>query len=149
VKVAAKGLVPRFEELFDFAPAGYKIEETTDSGPAVQKLDSEGEELVAATERDWLIKLVADRSDSSAAAFSFPKPKDDTMKVAYKRYEDADIVDVQPELALAGVPLRKSPWWPWALSAARWRCSAGLWCYACASSLLPRKLPLLTSCLQR
>ena len=36
-------------------------------------------------------------------------------KITYKRYADADLVEVKPTLALAGVPLRPRPWWHWAV----------------------------------
>ena len=33
--------------------------------------------------------------------------------MVYKRYADADLVEVKPSLALAGVSLRPRPWWHW------------------------------------
>ena len=111
VKATARGLVPPFAELFDFAPAGFKIAETTDSGPAVQRLDSTGETLGAMSERTWLFKL--ERDAGGAKTFRFPQPKSVNMNVTYKRYTDADLVEVEPEVAVAGLPLHPARVWPW------------------------------------
>lgn len=116
VKATGRGIVPNFRDLFEFTPAGFKIDELTDSGPAIQRLDSEGDELVGVCERNWLIKLRVDpTASSSKAEFQFPKPKDSTVKVAFKRYQDADLVEVPSALALSGFPLHSSGLWRWGL----------------------------------
>jgi hypothetical protein len=116
VKATGRGVIPEFRELFDFTPAGFKIEEFNDSGAAIQRLDSEGDELAGVCERNWTIKL---RAESSGAIpsneFQFPKPKDQTIKTTFKRYQDADLIDVPANLALAGFPLRSSGLWRWGL----------------------------------
>ncbi len=117
VKATAKGLVPKFEELFDFAPAGLKIETIDDGGPAVQRLASEGDALTAVSERNWLIKLQADPAAGRALAFQFPKPKSTELKVAYKRYQDADVVEATPELTLTGGPVNFVRLWSWIVAA--------------------------------
>jgi hypothetical protein len=40
------------------------------------------------------------------------------LKIAYKRYQDADLVEVKPELALAGLPLRAKRTWIWIVAGA-------------------------------
>ena len=115
IKATARGLVPDFKELFDFAPAGFRIDETEDSGPAVQRLDSEKDDLVAVSERNWVLKMSADKSTAGDVRFAFPKPKQAEMKVAYKRYVDADLADATPELALSGLPMNRARIWRWAL----------------------------------
>jgi len=113
IKATAKGIVPGFKELFDFTPAGYKIDETTDSGPAVVQLDSQGDALTALSERTWMIKMSIDPAASGAETFKFPTPKQPIAKATYKRYEDSDLVEVSPDVALTGLPLRNAPRWPW------------------------------------
>jgi hypothetical protein len=115
IKATAKGLPPAFDELFDFAPTDFKIDELADSGPAIQRLDSTGAELAGASERNWLIKLSAQRGAGSNPRFQFPKPRQEIPKIAYKRYQDADLVEVAPDLALTGFPLRPERAWLWAL----------------------------------
>lgn len=115
IKATGKGLVPEFGALLDFTPAGFKIDESIDSGPAIQRLDSEGDELAAASERSWLVKLSVDSSTQSGGRFEFPKPKASDLKVSYKRYADADLVEAPSELMLAGLPGRLAQGWWWTL----------------------------------
>ncbi|HEV7869560.1 MAG TPA: hypothetical protein VGO90_17855, partial [Chthoniobacteraceae bacterium] len=67
IKATAKGIVPPFEQLFDFAPAGFNTDELTDSGPAMQRFDSAGDELAGVAERNWIIKLSANSSAAESA----------------------------------------------------------------------------------
>jgi hypothetical protein len=113
IKATAKGVVPPFDALFDFAPTAFKIDELIDGGAAVQRFDSEGDQLAGASERNWTIKLSADPSTGRTAVFQFPKPKQPDLKVTYKRYQDADLVEVAPELAVAGLPLQPRQIWKW------------------------------------
>jgi hypothetical protein len=116
VKATGRGVLPDFRELFDFTPAGFKIDELTDSGPAIQRLDSERDELAGICERNWVIKLRAESPGvASSSEFQFPKPKDPTIKAAFKRYQDADLIEVPATLALAGFPLRSNGFWRWGL----------------------------------
>jgi hypothetical protein len=115
VKTTGKGVVPAFDELFDFAPAGFKIDSQDDSGSMIARFDSEGDELAGASERTWLIKLSGDANAGRTADFAFPKPKRAEMKATYKRYHDADLVETEPQLALAGLPLQRAKLWRWGL----------------------------------
>ena len=65
------------------------------------------------SERNWLIKLRVAEDAPSSLAFKFPEAALSGAKMIYKRYADADLVEVKPELALAGVTLRPKPWWHW------------------------------------
>lgn len=116
VKATGRGVIPSFRDLFEFTPAGFRIDELTDSGPTIQRLDSEGDELAGMCERNWIIKLGADpAATSSGGEFQFPKAKDPTTKVAFKRYQDADLVEVPATLAMTGFPLRSPGLWRWGL----------------------------------
>lgn len=107
VKTTSAGLIPKFEDVFDFDPSAFKVEERNDSGPAVQRLSSDdGAALAAISERTWVIKLAYQaRGDAATASFRFPQPKTQSTKVIYKRYRDADLVEVPPDVALVGLPL--------------------------------------------
>lgn len=113
MKATAKGIVPDFKELFDFAPAGLKIDETTDSGPVVTRFDSKSEALAGVSERTWIVKMSVNPGAGTPAAFQFPTAKQPVAKVVYKRYEDADLLEVPPKVALQGLPLREASRWPW------------------------------------
>ncbi len=115
IKATAKGLVPAYSELLDLAPDGFVVHETTDSGIAIQRLDSTGDELTAVSERSWIVKLGVAPSGTRGAAFAFPTPRSADLKVSYKRYQDADLVDAAPTFALAGMSQGLSNVWWWAL----------------------------------
>ena len=88
-----------------------------DPGLAIARIDDEGDDLAPVSERNWLLKFkVADDAPSSLQ-FKFPEPVSANVKPVYKRYADADLIEVQPMLALAGVPLRPRPLWQWLMMA--------------------------------
>jgi hypothetical protein len=90
-----------------------RVEDLSDQGLSVAQVDTEGDELAPVTERNWLLKLrVADNAPASLA-FHFPQAAPAGTKMVYKRYADADLVEVEPKLALAGLTLRPRPWWHW------------------------------------
>jgi hypothetical protein len=81
-------------------------------------MDAEGSQLAPVTERSWLVNLSAPKGTTGPAIFKFPTTRQSTVnsqqspiKVAYKRYADADVADVDPQLAITGLPLRSSHRW--------------------------------------
>ena len=75
------------------------------------------------TERSWLVSLSAAKdaltqAKAGAASFKFPQPKSDEIKVAYKQYADADVADVDPQVAVSGLPLGTSRRWMYVTIAA-------------------------------
>lgn len=106
IKASGAGVLPKFETLFDFAPGEFKVEEQSDSGSSVLRLSNEGDALAARTDRAWLIKLVhTGKNQATTATFRFPKAKVTGAKETFKRYQDVDLVEVSPEVALTGLPL--------------------------------------------
>jgi hypothetical protein len=127
VKATGRGIIPEFNELLEAAPAGFRVEKITDHGLTVTKLDAEGDSLAAICERNWLVALAQSQGADAPATFRFPKPKLDTAELSYKRYADADLVEVRESLALAGLPLRPANHRGWILSGiVAVFCSAGL-----------------------
>lgn len=129
IKATAHGIIPPLEELVDLALPGFKLDKNaTDHGLAVTKLDTEGEAITPVCERNWLLTLVPAGGSATPPTFQFPKAKMPTEEVAFKHYEDADLVVVKDTLALAGVPLRP----PNRLAQVGYAviflaCAAGLW----------------------
>jgi hypothetical protein len=115
IKATGKGIIPELSEVFDVSVAGFVTNKITDHGLTIAKLDAEGDTLAPVAERNWLIELVQDAKAGVAKAFGFPRPKLETKELAFKRYADADIVDVKESVALAGVPLRPPNYWNWVL----------------------------------
>ena len=93
--------------------ASLRVEEFSDQGLAISQIDTESDDLSPVSERNWLIKLRVAEDAPSSLAFKFPETSLAGAKMIYKRYADADLVEVKPELALSGVTLRPKPWWHW------------------------------------
>ena len=118
IKASAKGLIPELPELLRTNFTDLRVEEVSDHGLAVTQIDTEGDDLAPATERDWLIKLRVVDDAPAALAFHFPEAAVAAAKMIFKRYADADLVEVQPKLALAGLKVRARPVWHWLVLAA-------------------------------
>jgi hypothetical protein len=113
IKARGKGLVPDLPELVKTNFNDLHVEEISDQGLSVAQIDTEGDELAPETERNWLLKLRVNENAPASLAFHFPEAAVAGAKTVFKRYADADLVEVEPKLALAGVTLRPRPWWQW------------------------------------
>jgi hypothetical protein len=113
VKARGKGLVPDLSELVKTNFTDLRVEEISDQGLSVAQIDTEGDELAPETERNWLLKLRLNENAPVSLAFHFPEAAMAGARTIFKRYADADLVEVEPKLALAGLPLRPRPWWHW------------------------------------
>jgi hypothetical protein len=99
-------------ELLDIAIPGFKVEKIDDQGLSVTKMDAERDVVAPACERSWIVSLVAaPGANRDAMTFRFPPPKVQGAETSYKRYNDADVVDVEPKIAIAGISLAKRSWW--------------------------------------
>jgi hypothetical protein len=111
IKATAKGLLPDLAGLLDVNVPGFKVDKTDENALTVTAMDAEGDALRPVSERSWLIHLSAADGSRGGAMFKFPQPKAKDIKVAYKRYADADVADVDPQVAVAGLPLRSTRTW--------------------------------------
>ena len=123
IKATARGLLGDLDSLLDVKIPGFNIDKIDDQGLAVNAMDVEGDIVKPLTERSWLISLSAAKdaltqAKAGSASFKFPQPKSDEVKVAYKQYADADVADVDPQVAVAGLPLGTSKRWMYATIAA-------------------------------
>ncbi|MBE0542834.1 MAG: hypothetical protein IH623_15890 [Verrucomicrobia bacterium] len=115
IKATARGLVPELSTILRTNFPNFQIEEFSDHGLAVLQIDTEGDDLAPLSERNWLIKLRVDENAPRSLAFHFGEAALPGAKLVFKRYEDADLVEVTPTLALAGLTLRARPLWHWLL----------------------------------
>jgi hypothetical protein len=113
IRATGRGVLPELNELLDVNLAGFTVVKTNDSGVAVSKLDTEGDDLAAASERSWVFELRPEGTGKGPASFRFPAVKAKDLEVTYKRYADADLVEVKPQVALAGLRLRPDWTWLW------------------------------------
>ena len=65
------------------------------------------------SERTWLLTLKPGDDAGKSLSFKFPEPTELVTKAAYKQYSDADLVEVDSKLALAGIVLGPASKWPW------------------------------------
>jgi hypothetical protein len=117
IKATGKGLVAELPELVKTNFTGLRIEEVTDRGTVINQVDAEGDQVLPMSERNWMFKFrVADDAPASLS-FHFPEVVADGAKTVFKRYVDADLVEVDRKYALAGLNIRPRPWWHWAILA--------------------------------
>ncbi|MDQ3623043.1 MAG: hypothetical protein M3463_11210 [Verrucomicrobiota bacterium] len=113
IKATAKGLVPELASLLELHPAEFTVAKIEDPGVSLSKLSLEGDQVAAVSDRTWRVELTAGDKGALPRAFQFFKAKRDDLKLDYKRYADADLVAVEPNVALAGVALGPSRTWQW------------------------------------
>jgi len=111
IKATGRGLLPELKDLIDLNLPGFKIEHLDDKPLVISKMDAEGEDVAPISERNWVLTLAADSASAPPATFNFPKAKLAGVEMSYKNYSDADLVEVKPEVALAGFSLRHGNGW--------------------------------------
>jgi hypothetical protein len=116
IRATGRGLVPELKELLDVGLTGFATTKTNDSGANLTKLDTESDDLAALTERSWVFNLEPAGHGKPPALFQFPKARSKDLEITYKRYADADLVQVKPEVAVAGLRLRPNLTWVWVVS---------------------------------
>ena len=108
VEVSAKahGVIPSHLELFDFKQPGFDVE-VTDNGLSVAQLVSDGHQKTVQADRGWQFTYHRKKDLRGDVMFHFPalRPGFKPETVEYKHYQDADLVAVDSQQALAGVPL--------------------------------------------
>jgi hypothetical protein len=116
IRATARGVLPELKDLLEMDLVGFTIAKTNDSGSSLSKLDTESDDLAALSERSWVFNLEpAVRGKVPLYSASQTKSKD--FELSYKRYADADLVEVKPELAIAGLRLKPDLTWLWLLLA--------------------------------
>jgi len=118
IKATGKGLVPELGTLLRTNWTGLEIAELSDNGLSIARIDTESENLAPVSERNWLLKLRLAEPASAGMTFQFAEALHPDLKQVFKRYADADLVEVQPEIALAGLVINPRPLWQKILLAA-------------------------------
>ena len=127
LRATGRGVLPELPELLEVSLPGFTVAKTNDSGVTVTKLDTEGDDLAALSERSWVFELRPEGTGKGPTTFKFPAAKAGDLEVTYKRYADADLVEVKPEVALAGLRLRPDLTWLWVTLVAAGLVGAGWW----------------------
>ena len=108
-----KGLTPPLPKLVELDIPGFEIVKTDDQGLSIARVESGASSVNAVSERTWLLTLKPGDDAGKSLSFKFPEPTELVTKAAYKQYSDADLVEVDSKLALAGIVLGPASKWPW------------------------------------
>ena len=109
VKANAKGLIPELDKIVDPVFPGFDVERVQDGGLAVMKVNAEGDEVAAESERIWNVSLKANRG-TVPESFQFPRAKSDEAETTWQRFVDADLEDVESSVALRSSGISRT--WP-------------------------------------
>jgi len=110
VTAKGEGILPPLDTMVDLSAleaAGLEVAENEDQGLSVASLETEGDNFAAMTEQSWFLKLVPQEGAGKISSFRFPAVRLDGAEAKYLRYNDADVEEVEPTVALAGFPLRR------------------------------------------
>ena len=99
------GLAPSLDKLVELDIPGFEIAKTDDQGLSIARVDSGAASVNAVSERTWLLTLKPAGDAGGTLSFKFPQPTGLVAKSVFKQYSDADLVEVDSELALAGIAL--------------------------------------------
>ena len=113
IHATAKGLVPTVDKLVDLNIPGFFIAKNEDQGLSIARVESDTESVSAVSERTWLLTIKPEGKVNEPATFKYPKPTNLVSKSIFKQYSDADIKEVENEIAMAGIILNPQPFWPW------------------------------------
>ena len=113
IHATAKGLVPTVDKLVDLNIPGFFIAKNEDQGLSIARVESDTESVSAVSERTWLLTIKPEGKVNEPATFKYPKPTNLASKSIFKQYSDADIKEVENEIAMAGINLNPQPFWPW------------------------------------
>ena len=115
IKATAHGLVPKLNDLLDLQQDNFEVVDMEDQGLAVSQFEKDSEEPSVVSERLWTVKMQANTSDQKASVFTFPISTLADTEVTLQRYDDADLVESEATVELAGQYSKPSYAWIWAL----------------------------------
>ncbi len=111
VEVSAKGrgVIPAHGQLFDFAQAGFDCE-VTDNGVSVAEFSADGKVAQAQADRNWQFTYQRRKDLRGDAVLKFPVLKSGIFaaSVEYQHYQDADLIKLDANQAVAGVVLKST-----------------------------------------
>ncbi|MEL7267542.1 MAG: hypothetical protein AAFP69_22405, partial [Planctomycetota bacterium] len=97
----SRGLIPSLDQMLDTSIKGFELADVEDSDVSIVEFDKDGSDTVIVSERTWTMTYASsDPNGQTPDEFVFPQPRVETKEIAYQRYVDADLQDVQPTLAL-------------------------------------------------
>lgn len=115
VRARGRGVLPEMAALIPGLDAidGFDVAEVESHPLNITELDAESTPIMPLTERSWTVHLSP--AEAASAAFSFPAIALANVESSLKRYDDLDLVDADPTVALDASVLSGGglPWWSW------------------------------------
>ena len=109
IQARGKGVIPDLDQLFDTKRDGFDLE-TVDGKLLVSQFTSDGKQRLPQADRNWSLTYRRKADLRGDVVFPFPaqKPGVSAASTEYRRYQDADLVTIDPAQAAAGVKLAGS-----------------------------------------
>ncbi len=113
IRAVAQGLVPELEDLVELEFDDFVVADVEDPGLSVNEFAEDGDGVVS--ERTFTLKLEPREGlrPEAAKSFRYAAPKDAEVKVAYQRYDDADLREATAVVDLEADYGEPAPVWPW------------------------------------
>ena len=100
VSATAKGLVPPLDQILKLDQENFEVIDIEDQGVLASKFDEESNTPQILSERSWSVEYRSVEGKGESAEFDFGVPVMTDIDSNYQRYEDADLVDVEPTVSL-------------------------------------------------
>ncbi len=126
LRASAHGLVPAYETLVDLAPEGFEVTGVEDAGVSVIEFADSGRSV--RSERLWTVSMRgAEGLAELPSHFEFARAKVEAESSDQFRYADADLLAVEPVVALEQVWGKTSKAWLLWIPAGLLALCGGLW----------------------
>jgi len=99
VSATAKGLVPPLEQIVKLHQKNFEVVNIDDQGVLASTFDEDSESPQILSKSSWSVEYRAVDGLGESADFSFGEPVMSAVTSNYQRYEDADLVDVEPQVS--------------------------------------------------
>ena len=115
IKGTAHGLVPDLNQMLAVEQQDFVISEIDDGGVSVSQFDKERNDAQIVSERIWTVKMEA-KDNEVAKVFTFPSATIPTAEIAFQRYDDADLIEVESSVSLQANYAATNYGWLWVLA---------------------------------
>ena len=100
ISATAKGLVPELENIIDLERENFEIVTVDDQGVNPTAFEKDTDEIQIVSDRSWTVEYKAAESAPNVDTFAFSDASLEDAKVVFQRYEDADLVEAEQQVAL-------------------------------------------------
>ena len=114
VSARGLGLIPELESLLELGSEGFEVGAVEDQGVSVAEFEQDSDDTAIVSERSWVVQIeAADGLAELPEQFTFGRPRVEGAELVHQRYEDADLAQVEPVVALTQVYGERdlTPWW--------------------------------------